>query len=205
MENKMHYYSIALIVICAIVFIVQSFVHGFTDFFLLNSSLIGERPWILITSVFLHGSLSHLAFNMFALFIFGLLLEKFIGSRKFLAVFFLSGLIASIASSFAYSSSLGASGAIYGVIGMLAVIRPKMLVWTYGVPMPMVAAAAFYLVLDLAGLFYPTEIANAAHIAGLVCGAVIGLMVRKPEPKQETKREKILSDVEFKDWEDRWM
>ena len=203
-NKKMKYYSIYLIVICTVIFAIQSFVLGFTDSFLLNSSLIAERPWTLITSIFLHGSLSHLAFNMFALFMFGLLLERFIGSNKFLAVFFVSGLAASIASSFVYVSSLGASGAIYGVIGALAAIKPKMVVWTYGVPMPMVAAAGFYLLLDFAGLFYPTDIANAAHIGGLVCGVVIGLAIRKPESKQE-KVEKVLSDREFKDWEDQWM
>lgn len=204
MEDKIKYYSIILIAICTVIFIMQSFLSGFTDAFVLDSQMLNERPWTLITSVFLHGSLSHLAFNMFALFLFGLLLEKFIGSKKFLAVFFVSGLAASVAASFFYSSSLGASGAIYGVIGALAAIKPKMTVWTYGVPMPMVAAALFYLLLDFAGLFYPTNVANAAHIGGLLCGVIIGLALRKPEPRQE-KREKILTDVEFREWEDHWM
>ncbi len=203
MPGKMHYHSIVIIVICVVFFAAQSMVQGFTDSFLLDSSLISERPWTIITSIFLHGSLSHLAFNMFALFLFGLLLEKFIGPNRFLIVFFLSGLAAGIAASFVYDSSLGASGAIYGVIGALAVIKPRMTVWTYGVPMPMVAAAFFYLLLDFAGLFYPTNVANAAHIAGLTCGAVMGLIMRKPEPRET--RKKLLSESEFEEWEGEWM
>ena len=203
-EEKMRYYSLILALACVIVFLIQSYSSSFTGAFVLESSDVIARPWILITSIFLHGSLSHLIFNMFALVLFGLLLEKFVGSKRFLIVFFVSGIFASIASAFVYSSSLGASGAIYGIIGALAVIRPKMIVWTYGVPMPMAAAGAFYLLLDLLGLFFPSNVANAAHIAGLVVGVVIGLMIRKPEPKKE-RSEKILTKEELDQWEDEWM
>lgn len=201
----MRYYTLILAAICVAAFAVQSLVGGFTNAFALESSDVFARPWILLTSIFLHGSLSHLAFNMFALVLFGLLLEKFVGSKKFLIIFFLSGIAASIAS-LVYTSSLGASGAIYGVMGTLAVIRPRMIVWAYGVPMPMVAVGIFYLLLDLGGLFFPSDIANAAHIAGLVVGAIIGLALRKPETKQEKeKREKILKEEDFKEWEQEWM
>lgn len=204
MQNeKMQYYSIILTVIIITVFVIQSFSEEFTDAFILKSSVL-SKPWILVTSIFLHGSPSHLIFNMFALVLFGLLLEKFVGSKRFLVIFFLSGLIASVSSAFVYSASLGASGAIYGVIGALAAIRPRMIVWTYGVPMPMVAAAAFYLVLDLAGMFYPSNIANAAHIGGLIAGVIIGLGLRKPEPKKEN-HEKMLTEEELEQWEDEWM
>ncbi len=205
MDAKIRYYSLAIIIVCVVFFIIQSTAPSFTEAFILDSSAVSMRPWTLVTSIFLHGSLSHLAFNMFALFLFGLLLEKFIGSKRFLAVFFVSGLAASIAASFFYSSSLGASGAIYGVIGALAAIKPRMTVWTYGVPMPMVAAAGFYLLLDFAGLFYPTNVANAAHIAGLVTGVAIGLITRKPEPKQADRKENNVTEEEFDEWEDEWM
>lgn len=201
--GKMRYYSLILIALCVLAFILQA-IPGFTDAFLLESAGVFARPWILVTSIFLHGSLSHLAFNMFALFLFGLLLEQFVGSRRFLLIFFLSGIFASIASALFYPFSLGASGAIYGIIGTLAAVRPKMIVWAYGVPMPMVAVGIFYLILDLGGLFFPSDVANAAHIAGLVIGAAIGIAIRKPEPKAE-KREKILQEEEINKWEEEWM
>ena len=202
-EEKIRYYSLILLGACVFAFILQA-IPGFTEAFLLESSDVFARPWILVTSIFLHGSLEHLAFNMFALFLFGLLLEQFVGSRKFLVIFFLSGIAASIASAFFYPFSLGASGAIYGIIGTLAAVRPKMIVWAYGVPMPMVVVGIFYLLLDIGGLFYPSDIANAAHIGGLIVGAAIGLAIRRPEPKAE-KREKVLQEEEIKKWEDEWM
>lgn len=206
MATKMRYYSLVLVAVCVAAFFLQAAVTGFTEAFLLDSFEVAAKPWILVTSIFLHGSGSHLIFNMFALFLFGLMLERFIGSNKFLLVFFITGVIASIGSAFMYSASLGASGAVYGVIGMLAAIRPKMLVWAYGVPMPMVAAAGFYLLLDLAGLFFPSNVANAAHIAGLISGVVMGLFLQEPKTEEENERhEKQVSDEEFNQWEDEWL
>src|SRR3989338_422830 len=204
MGGGMRYYSLVLAAACIVLFAVQSMVPGFTEEFLLNSSQVLARPWTLVSSIFLHGSGSHLIFNMFALVLFGLLLEKFVGSRKFLVIFFVSGIIAGVASSLMYSASLGASGAIYGILGTLAAIRPKMIVWTYGVPMPMVAASGFYLLLDLGGLFFPSNVANSAHIAGLVAGVAIGLALREPEQRKE-ERKKLLKDEEINQWEEKWM
>lgn len=205
MENKMRYYSLMLIVVCIVVFIIQALSNSFTEAFVLTSSEVLMEPWTLVTSIFLHGSASHLLFNMFALFLFGLLLEKFVGSKKFLIIFFLTGVIASTAALF-YTSSLGASGAIYGIIGALAALKPRMIVWTYGVPMPMVAAAGLYLLLDFAGMFFPSNIANTAHIAGLIAGVLIGLALREPhQKKKKISREKILTDEEINQWEDTWM
>ena len=204
MEPRMKYYSLIIAAVAVALFAVQSMVPGFTEEFLLDSSLLAERPWTLLTSIFLHGSASHLIFNMFALVLFGLMLERFVGSKKFLVIFFTAGVIASAAAAFMYPASLGASGAVYGILGALAVIRPRMIVWTYGVPMPMIAAAGFYLLLDMAGLFFPSNVANAAHIAGLAAGAVIGLALREPVQKRE-KKQSTLKDEEFNAWEDEWM
>lgn len=204
-DGKIRYYSLLLIAICIVIFIIQTFSSEFTEALVLTSSEVTYQPWTLVTSIFLHGSASHLLFNMFALFLFGLLLEKFVGSKKFLLIFFLTGIIASTAALF-YESSLGASGAVYGIIGALAVLRPRMIVWTYGVPMPMVAAAGFYLLLDFAGMFFPSNIANTAHIAGLIAGVLIGLALREPRQKKEkVSKEKILTDQEINQWEDTWM
>lgn len=202
--QKMRYYSLVLASACVIVFVAQTLSSSFTDSFLLVSSSVMSRPWLLVTSIFLHGSASHLIFNMFALVLFGLILEKFIGSKRFLLIFFVSGVIANIAS-LVYPSSLGASGAVYGIIGALAAIRPRMIVWTYGVPMPMVVAALFYLALDLGGLFFPSNIANAAHIAGLIVGVTIGMTMRDPGRKQPEKQERLLNDRDLEEWENTWM
>ncbi len=202
---QIKYAALILVAINIIVFAIQASVSGFTESFLLQSFDITARPWILISSIFLHGSLAHILGNMFALGLFGLILEHNIGSKRFLTIYFASGLVTSIVSAFFYPSSLGASGAIFGVIGVLAALRPKMVVWTYGVPMPMFVAAGFWLFLDVLGAFYPTNVANIAHISGLIFGVLIGLVIRKPEILKDSKKEKILDDENFQRWEDEWM
>jgi membrane associated rhomboid family serine protease len=191
-------------ILCGIivaVFLLQSAFPYLTDEYALSG--LGN-PITLLTSLFLHGSISHLLGNLFALGLFGILLEQEIGTKKFLAVYFASGIIAGLVGVFFYSSLIGASGAISGVLGMLAILRPRMLVWTYGVPMPMIFAAFFWLVLDIGGAFYPSTIANISHIAGLIFGAAIGLAIRKPEPKGQ-KKQRLLSRGDLDKWEDDWM
>ncbi len=200
---KNYYTALILVAVDVVLFAVQLSVPGFTDSFLLKSADAFSRPWILVTSMFLHGSISHLIGNMFALGLFGLILEHNIGSKRFLILYLVTGVIASFASIFFYDSALGASGAIFGVLGALAAIRPKMITWTYGVPMPMFVAVGFWVLLDLIGVFSPSNVANIAHIAGLVAGIIIGIALRKPGVK-ETK-EKILNEEEFNQWEDEWM
>ncbi len=197
------YAALVLCLICVLVFIVQVSVTGFTESFLFVSADAAERPWILVTSIFLHGDLGHLLGNIFALGLFGSILEKFIGTRKFIIMFFASGIVANMISLPFYTAALGASGAIFGVLGMLAALKPRMVVWTYGVPMPMFIAAGFWLLLDVAGVFYPTNVANVAHISGLFFGIVIGIIFRKPEQKAE--KEKNVSDHELDEWEQQWM
>ena len=200
---KSRHSALILIGIMVVIFIIQNLSEGFTELFVLQSSEIYSRPWILLTSVFLHGSLIHLLSNMFALGLFGMILENITGTKKFLIIFLISGIAASFAASFFYSAALGASGAIFGVLGALAAMRPKMTVWTYGVPMPMFVAAAFWLLLDIGGVFYPSSVANIAHIAGLAAGIAFGLKLR--EKTSAKKEEKPLSKEEIDSWEKEWM
>ena len=197
------YIALILCGVCVIVFLVQTALPDVTDSFILISADAASRPWILVTSIFLHGSAEHLLGNIFALGLFGSILEKLIGTRKFIAMFFVSGIVSGTVSLMFYAASLGASGAIFGLLGMLAALRPKMMVWTYGVPMPMFMAAGFWLLLDIAGVFYPTSIANMAHISGLIFGAAIGILSRTPQ--EEIKNDKSLSDEKINEWEQQWM
>lgn len=195
-----------IIALNVIAFIMQLVIPSFTENFMLVSSVAFEKPYTLLSSIFLHGDLGHLGYNMIALFFFGLTLESIVGTRLFLAIFFLAGLDASFVSTFFYDRALGASGAIYGIIGSLAMLRPRMVAFALGVPMPMLAAAAAYLIVDLLGVFYPTNVANIAHITGLFIGAMAGLLLKKkfPEPCKG-KSEKIVSERELDEWERKWM
>jgi len=205
MEQKFKWYALKLLVIIVFIYIIQITVQGFTDNFVLVSADVLSRPWILITSIFLHGSFQHLFYNMFSLAIFGLILEKTVGGKRFFIAFFVSGIFASIAASLLYEASLGASGAIFGLMGYLATLRPKMVIWAYGVPMPMVAAVFLWVGVNFAGLFFPGDIAYAAHLGGLFFGIVIGVFDRKSFSEKKDKTRGPLADEEIERWEDKYM
>ncbi|MGC9309918.1 MAG: rhomboid family intramembrane serine protease, partial [Candidatus Nanoarchaeia archaeon] len=122
---RMRFYALWIALICIILFILQNSIEGFTELLLLNQARWFEI-WRFITSIFIHASVGHLLYNMFALVLFGLILEKVVSSKKFLLVFFITGIFANIIAINFYPRSLGASGAIYGLIGLLAIIKPKM-------------------------------------------------------------------------------
>lgn len=143
-----------------------------------------DMPWMFVTSIFLHADLSHLFFNMFSLLIFGIYLERMIGGKLFLILFFAAGVIGNVGyiltSSNALVPAIGASGAIYGVMGTLAVLAPFLLIFVYGIlPLPMIIAAGAYAALDIMGLLIPSGIAHGAHLAGMVVGIVAGLYLRR--------------------------
>lgn len=182
------------------IFIAQILLSGFTDFFVLNQSSYSE-PWRFLSAVFLHGGLAHLVYNLFALVLFGSILESLISSKKFLIVFFVTGILANLFSVNFYSSSLGASGAIMGVIGALVVVRPWMFVWAFGLPMPMIVAGALWAVGDIIGVFMPSNVGNIAHLSGMFFGLILGALYAKK--KKRAKRKKIVIDERsIRQWED---
>ena len=177
---KQGFYAFWIALFCVIVFILQSIISGFTEFFILNQKALNNYEiWRFVSSIFLHGSLSHLAFNLFALLFFGFILEKTIGSRKFLFSFLVSGIIANIVAINYYNSSLGASGAIYGLLGTLTILKPMMMVWAFGLIMPMFIASIMWVTADVLrtlGAFGPTNVGSIAHLSGIVVGIVFGII-----------------------------
>lgn len=201
----MKYYSIVLSLICIILFVLQIIVPGFTDYLALNQQS-WIQPWRFVTSIFLHGSSSHIIFNLFALVLFGLILEKVIGSSRFLLVFFLSGIIANLIAVNFYDSSLGASGAIYGILGCLTILRPRMTVWVYNLPMPMFIASIIWVFLGIAGIFNPSNVGDIAHLSGIAVGFLLGLFYLKQFRQTREKKMRImLSEQGMRSWEDNYM
>ena len=177
-KDRFRFYALKLCCWMFVVFLIQLLFEGFTELFLLDSEYYVE-VWRFISAIFLHGGLAHLLYNIFALGLFGSMLERLIGSRRFLIVFFASGILANIVSVNFYDSSLGASGAIFGVIGALIVVRPLMVVWAFGLPMPLFIAGILWAVGDLIGLFVPSNVANLAHLSGMFFGLLLGIFYRK--------------------------
>ena len=160
--------------------------------------------------MFLHADIGHLAYNMFALALFGSILEKLIGSRGFLVSFFVSGILANIISVNFYSSSLGASGAIFGVIGTLILVRPMMTIWAFSMPMPIFLAGILWAVGDLIGAYgflvgNPlNNTGNIAHLSGMLIGLLLGVFYRDWKRKKEVKKE-IIVEEDIRNWEDSYM
>jgi len=206
-EGKFSWYVAWISIAILIVFSLQNILPDLTDLFALDSSKIIQQPWSFVTYMFLHANASHILSNLFALVVFGFILEKIAGSKNFLLVFFATGIFSGIASIFFYPSVIGASGAIFGVMGFLAVIRPKMVVLALGIPLPMLAAIILYAVLDLGGAFYPSSTANIGHLAGLAAGIAYGFVLRPKYklPEKQKKDEMKFDEEYFREWEKKYM
>jgi membrane associated rhomboid family serine protease len=194
-------------VITFVVFLLQLAIPGFTEAFLLNEEVFHGELYRFVTSIFLHGGMSHLLSNLFALLLFGVILESIIGARRFLVVYFSAGIIANIISVFFYPSSLGASGAIYGVIGCVTILRPKMMIWAFGLVVPMYVASVMWVILDFLGIFVPDGVGNIAHLSGIFVGFLIGVFfIRNHLFVQRKKRSKVVLNEAYMDaWERRFM
>lgn len=125
--------------------------------------------WQLLTSAFTHVQVLHIGFNMLALFFLGPMLENVLGRWRFLAVYLVSALAGSAAVMlFAepHSQTLGASGAIFGLMGALAVMALKV--------RGQVQSVLTWIALNLVFTFTVSGISWQGHIGGLAGGAVIG-------------------------------
>lgn len=139
--------------------------------------LLNGEIWRLFTSMFLHIGLMHLLFNAYALFIFGLEMERLYGPDRFLVVYVLSGLFGSLLS-FAFRGpfvlSAGASGAIFGIIGMnLAYFYLHRDAFGQFGRQRMVSTLVIIGINLVFGFTVP-GIDNLAHMGGLVAGAALG-------------------------------
>jgi rhomboid protease GluP len=140
-----------------------------------------EQPWRLVTATFLHAGIIHLAFNMWALWDTGRLAERFYGNGQLLLIYAVAGLSGSIASLFFSARtgvSVGASGAIFGVVGcLLAAIFTKAHKLPPGLVASMRSSMLLFVGYSLFMGFVAGFIDNAAHIGGLAGGFVMGLVL----------------------------
>ncbi len=176
-------YSLYIIIACVVVYLLQLlFWPVFDNLFMLNPSEVLSKPWTIFTYMFLHSKfrLFHLLFNMMVLFFFGPILERKIGSYRFLGVYFGAGLIAAVGHMiFSGSPVLGASGAIYGIFACLAILEPEIRVYVYFIPMKITQALVLFAAIDIFFMGSNDMIAHAAHLTGLAFGIYMGLKLKK--------------------------
>jgi len=139
-----------------------------------------DRPWTIVTSLFVHAGWWHIIANMLTLYFFGRYLSRLVGDSRFLIIYFGGGILGNIlfillASPF--SIVVGASGAIFALGGALALLRPKVPVLVFPIPAPIplwVAVIGGFLILS----FLPF-VAWQAHLGGIVFGLVAGYFCRR--------------------------
>lgn len=178
--------TLCIIILCVLLYIATrssaSLFYGMLYF----PDDVLTRPWTLITYMFHHADLMHLIFNMFTLFFFGTYLEKRIGTKMFLFVYFLSGIVSALGFSiFSSNPLLGASGAVLGILAATAAVDPNMKVLVYFIPMKIKYAVVLFMILDLVLNFTANDsVAHMAHCSGIVIGYVLGYLYILREKKR---------------------
>ena len=140
----------------------------------------GFQPWQLLSYAFLHGNLMHIAFNMFALYMFGSAIERVFGARRYVAYYLVCVVSAAIAQLLtaaitgAVYPTVGASGGVFGLLLAYAMYFPHSRIMLIFPPIPMPARTFVfvYAVLELFLGVTGTEegVAHFAHLGGLVGG-----------------------------------
>ena len=160
--------------------------------------LEGKYFWTFLTSIFMHGGFFHLFVNMFSLFFIGTLLQKILGQKRYLYFYLISGLFAGLffvgltflTKDFSWADSLvgsvdsfavGASGALFGLIGLMMFLTPNLPVYIMFIPIPIkmkYAAPGMLIVLWLISVAGNIPIGNTAHLGGLIAGLIYGIYLR---------------------------
>lgn len=145
----------------------------------LGGLTLNGEVWRLFTCMFLHAGFFHLAANVYPLLLVGSVLEIHIGKVRYAVSYIVCGIMASISSVVYHENtvSVGASGAIFGLFGLLlSLLLTKSLNVSDSSRKNLLAAVGMFTVYNLIGGFREEGIDNAAHIGGLVCGAIIGFL-----------------------------
>jgi hypothetical protein len=181
--------------------LVRAHVHGAM---LLNGHGRLWPPFTVLTSMFIHGGVGHVAGNMLYLFIFGPAVEERTGPAHYLSFYLLSG-IASAAATVAMAPQsmvpvIGASGAIAGVLGAYFILYPRGSILTFFPPFFFRVPAVLYLIVWFAAQLYSGIASGAAgslmggvawwaHVGGFLFGVAAGpIAVRPPEGRRVARR-----------------
>lgn len=174
---------LAIAVINATVFVLTSLFRNLTAYLGLVPFLVVDKQayWQFFTYQFVHGGFFHLGINMLTLFFFGVPIERKIGTKEFILYYLLVGTIDGLlsflvyaATGFYYINIVGASGAIFGVLLLYAVIYPNSVIYLWAViPIPAPLLIVGYGVIELISMFSANDdIAHLTHFIGLLAGWV---------------------------------
>lgn len=151
------------------------------------------KIWQPVTYMFMHSSSDwmHIIFNMFGLYMFGIMLENFWGSKRFFQFYMICGIVAGIVQLFLQRgdiSTVGASGAIMGILAAFAYLFPNTELYILFIPIPVKAKYAItgFILFDLFGIIMPKEgdqIGHYAHLGGALTGLIIVILWNRTNRK----------------------
>ncbi|MDR3609326.1 MAG: rhomboid family intramembrane serine protease [Ignavibacteriaceae bacterium] len=191
-----------LLIINGVVFIItllmeQLIFNGMPGTYIVNKWLalnpIGEgynfQVWQLVTYQFIHANFTHILFNMFGLWMFGMEIENIWGSRKFLYFYLLCGVVAGLFNLFLTpllgappAVTVGASGAIYGVLVAFGLFFPNRYIFLYFfIPVKAKYLIGFFVILEFFMVNSGGNVAHLAHLGGAITGLIYILLDSKSD------------------------
>jgi membrane associated rhomboid family serine protease len=195
--------TLAIITLNVIVFVAEiiygsAFIQAFS---LTPVAALSGAWWQFLTYMFLHADTLHIFFNMFALFMFGVVMERALGWKRYLLLYVLSG-VGSAAFYILLTLTflpgeltvlmLGASGAVFGILAAFGFMFPKEVIYVYFVPLPAISAVFIFAGIELfAGITgIMPGIANFGHLGGIITSAIVMLAWKytlKPKGEREMR------------------
>lgn len=172
--------SLILIVVNLIIYFITNSSTKLMNTYGLNPGLFlyHRMYWQIFTYMFLHGNFNHLISNMLGLFFFGFSVEKALGSKEFLLIYFLCGILCGLFSLGYFIATdnyrtllIGASGALYSIMLAYAVIYPKANIYIFGlIPIPAPILVIIYAIIEIFTQFTGLQagIAHFAHLFGFL-------------------------------------
>lgn len=174
-SKKTPYITYILIFINILFYVLSIISNSFYNSMVLNpSKILNGEYYRLLSCIFMHGGIIHLLCNMYCLYVIGPQVESFFGKIKYIVIYLLSGIIGSLMSlSITNSISLGASGAIFGLLGSILYFG-----YHYRVYLSQAIKSQIMpiIVLNLFLGFILNGVDNAAHIGGLIGGVLVSMM-----------------------------
>ena len=170
-------------------------------YFILNSfDILNSNYYSIFGSMFMHASLVHLFSNVFALLIFGRIVERKLGFKKTAFVFFGAGIVSNIIYVIYHLiinsnvGALGMSGCIMGLVALAVLIDPLYLCFETGIPLPVSLIGFFLIYSDFSNLFYSSDnISHISHIAGFFSIMLLAFFLNKEE--KETMKKNLIFDI----------
>jgi len=196
-------YIVRLLIIANVaVFLLQYVTHdGLLPYFALWPLGSGFGPWQLVSYAFLHANFPHIALNLYALYVFGGMVERVLGTRRFAGLYFASVLTAGITqlivasmSDSAFGYTVGASGGVFGVMLAFAMLFPHSRMYIIPIPIPLKAwvLVAGYAVIELTSgvMGSNSGVAHFAHLGGMLGAAIVMFSIgwrKKVQPPGELR------------------